>query len=547
MDVFHKNPSHQRGMLDDLSKPRLVRIKVGEAYISLNVAPVFDGEGERVGAVVEWANRTEEQRNAAIMAALESNQAKAEFAVDGTLIEANAIFAGALGVEPGEIVGRGADSLLAMSDAEWSARELFGSGRSTVGIFNLSGGAREGGVIEGSLTPVLDHSGEPSRYVLIGSDTTEAHAKIKEAEAQQREMQRAQAQVVENLRVGLSALSRGDLTSRIEEPFTGDYEQLRSDFNSAVDGLRGALGEVIESAVAIGAEVDSISGAATNMSQRTETQAATLEETVAALGQINESLKQATEGARQADRIVTDARTQAETSGTVVQNAVKAMDQIAASSDEISKIISVIDDIAFQTNLLALNAGVEAARAGDAGRGFAVVASEVRALAQRSSDAAREISTLIATSSSQVKNGVEHVGEAGEVLERIVASVAEIAQHVSGIASSAEYQATSVGEINSAMLQLDKVTQENAAMFEETTAASQALAGRANMLNDTMSRFKIGEEAARPARRAPVASAAHSPAPTPIAVAAPRARKAEPQVHGNNALKPVIEDGWESF
>ncbi len=539
-DVFEALSADDRAKIESGEiLPYHVEVQRTDTYLSVDVNAVHS-DGALIGYVIEWKDITSEHGNAAILLALETSQAKAEFDISGRLRSANAIFAGAFGKDAADLIGRDFDGVLEIEDANETSHELFRSGRSASGRFNTVGGLREGGLIEGSLTPVLNSTGQPVRYVLIGADTTEANGMIKAAERQQREMQIAQNQVVESLRQGLSRLSKGDLKSRIDEPFGQEYEQLRSDFNLAVGGLNTALKEVLDNAIAISAEAGSISGAATEMSQRTETQAATLEETVAALSQINDSLKAATDGARQADGIVNDAQAQAKASGTVVQDAVSAMDEIATSSDEISKIISVIDDIAFQTNLLALNAGVEAARAGDAGRGFAVVASEVRALAQRSSDAAREINALIATSSSHVKKGVNLVGEAGEVLKRIVNSVGDIAQHVSGIATSAEFQATSVDEINSAMQQLDRVTQESAAMFEETTAASRALNDRAEALNRTMERFEIASAPASAEVERKIV-AAKAPAPT----ARPAAPIAAP-VDGANALK-VASEGWEEF
>jgi uncharacterized protein YoxC len=223
---------------------------------------------------------------------------------------------------------------------------------------------------------------------------------------------------VEALRTGLARLRDGDLTHSIDEPLGAEYETLREDFNAACRGLRDTVIGVSEMVDTIRTDVREITGVADDLSRRTEHQAATLEETAAALAEITAAVTSAAEGARSARAVVTEARGNSESSGRVVQDAVAAMGEIASSSSQISRIIGVIDDIAFQTNLLALNAGVEAARAGDAGRGFAVVASEVRALAQRSSEAAREIGGLIAASAQHVEKGVTLVGEAGEALRR---------------------------------------------------------------------------------------------------------------------------------
>ena len=330
------------------------------------------------------------------------------------------------------------------------------------------------------------------------------------AEAARAALEAAQARVVDALRTGLTRLREGDLTHRIETPLGADYETLREDFNAAVDGLRETVLGVTEMVDTIRTDVREITGAAEDLSRRTEHQAATLEETAAALAQITAAVNSAAEGARNARAVVGEARGNAESSGRVVQDAVTAMGEIANSSSRISRIVGVIDDIAFQTNLLALNAGVEAARAGDAGRGFAVVASEVRALAQRSSEAAREIGGLISASAHQVETGVTLVGEAGEALRLISASVNGISDHVADIAGSAQEQSASLTEVNTSMSQLDQVTQQNAAMFEETTAASQNLVAQADALSARMARFRVGHRPGRCPR---------PPGPTPGAAA----------------------------
>ncbi|RYC28729.1 methyl-accepting chemotaxis protein, partial [Lichenibacterium minor] len=285
----------------------------------------------------------------------------------------------------------------------------------------------------------------------------------------------AQSRVVDLVASGLARLSGGDLSHRIDEAVPAEYERLRADFNGAMARLQDTMRTVSASASAIRSGTGEISAASDDLSRRTEQQAASLEQTAAALDEITATVRRTAEGAKHARTVVGSARGGAELSGAVVRQAVDAMSGIERSSREIGQIIGVIDEIAFQTNLLALNAGVEAARAGDAGRGFAVVASEVRALAQRSAEAAKEIKGLISTSGTQVEQGVTLVGQTGEALSRIVAQVAEIDGIVGEIASSAQEQATGLDQVNTAVNQMDQVTQQNAAMVEESTAASHAL------------------------------------------------------------------------
>ena len=367
-----------------------------------------------------------------------------------------------------------------------------------------------------------------------------------------------QIKVVEALRQALQRLSNGDLSTRIQSEFSAEYDALRTDFNSAIASLDAAVVTIVDTAATILGEAGNISGAADELSLRTEQQAATLEQTAAAISQLTASVASAAEGARQANDVVENARQNAADSGAVVQKAVEAMGKIEHSSDQISRIIGVIDDIAFQTNLLALNAGVEAARAGDAGRGFAVVASEVRGLAQRSSDAAREITKLISTSGEHVKKGVALVGQAGEALSQIVDSVGGIAGHVSGIATSAKEQSTGLDEINIAMNRLDQVTQKNVAMFEETTAASHTMTSEAHSLVEVTKRFKT---TTKPSARKNTSEYLDTKSEPSVArMSAPKkslrpSRPVAPQsVGGNQAISGNLaaaiipdQDDWEEF
>ncbi|MFT3722246.1 MAG: methyl-accepting chemotaxis protein [Hyphomonadaceae bacterium] len=362
-------------------------------------------------------------------------------------------------------------------------------------------------------------------------------------EAAQRKAAAEQALVVETLSRGLADLSKGNLTTRFDVDVSPEYKKVRDDFNAAVVQLQDAMKVIISNVQGMRSGADEISHAADDLSRRTEQQAASLEETAAALDEITATVRKTADGSRQANAVVGEAKGEAERSGEVVRKAVAAMGEIEGSSRKIAQIIGVIDEIAFQTNLLALNAGVEAARAGEAGRGFAVVASEVRALAQRSSDAAKEIKTLIMASSQQVEGGVELVNRTGEALQKIVVKVAEISGLVSEISASTQEQSTGLAQVNTAVNQMDQVTQQNAAMVEQSTAASHSLAKEAGELAELASKFDIGAGT-------PAARVVHTPQPKRLpAPSRPAAAKSMP-TNGNAALKPAAandEDSWENF
>jgi len=307
---------------------------------------------------------------------------------------------------------------------------------------------------------------------------------------------REQAFVMERLAGALSRLSNGDLTVRIDDAFPTGYEAIRNDFNAAIVQLDEAVGGIVTVAGTVSASADEIAAAADNTARRSEQQAASLEETAAALDEITATVRRASQGAGEASRVVTSTRSDAERSGEVVRGAVAAMNQIEQSSSKIGNIVGVIDEIAFQTNLLALNAGVEAARAGESGRGFAVVAQEVRALAQRSADAAKEIKTLINASTAQVDEGVRLVGQTGEALDGIVLKVGEIDALVSEMAGSAGEQARGLNEVNAAVNQMDQGVQQNAAMVEQATAVSHALKNEISGLVRMIGRFEVSAKAA---------------------------------------------------
>jgi methyl-accepting chemotaxis protein len=296
---------------------------------------------------------------------------------------------------------------------------------------------------------------------------------------------------------GLGRLATGDLEHRIVTPFAAKTEKLRIDFNSAVQRLKETMVSVGANTQAIRSGTGEIASTADDLSRRSEQQAASLEETAASLDEITATVRRTAEGAQHARQVVSNAKDDAEKSGEIVRQAIEAMSGIEKSSKQISRIIGVIDEIAFQTNLLALNAGVEAARAGEAGRGFAVVAAEVRALAQRSADAAKEIKGLIQASATRVDEGVGLVAQAGDALARIAAQVSEINEEVANIAANAEEQSLGLGQVNTALYQMDQVTQQNAAMVEETTVAAQTLSRETEELAQLIGTFQIGQAAAK--------------------------------------------------
>ncbi len=349
-----------------------------------------------------------------------------------------------------------------------------------------------------------DELGQMAGAVQVFKDNAiakiKADAEVEQAKARAEQERQAasaaaiateQALVVRSFGASLERLASGDLTWRLEDEMPPAYEKLKADFNNAMLKLQDAMRVIVGNAASIHSGSREISVASDDLAKRTEQQAAGLEETAAALDQITATVKRTAEGARETRQVVASAKADAETSGQVVGRAIAAMGAIEDSSRQINQIIGVIDEIAFQTNLLALNAGVEAARAGDAGRGFAVVASEVRALAQRSAEAAKEIKVLISASGVQVSEGVDLVGQTGRALERILGEVVQINGLVAEIAASAEEQATGLQQVNIAVNQMDQVIQQNAAMVEESTAASHSLSREADNLTELMAQFRV--------------------------------------------------------
>ena len=340
-------------------------------------------------------------------------------------------------------------------------------------------------------------------------------------------------QVVRELATGLEALAAGDMTYSIQQSFGGGYDGLRQTFNGTVEGLERGLSQVAGSAQSVHSGSTEIRAASEDLARRTEQQSSSLADTTSAMDQVTTMVGDTARGAAEVRGSISAAHKDATEGGQVVGDAVSAMDAIERSSQEIDQIINVIDGIAFQTNLLALNAGVEAARAGDAGKGFAVVANEVRALAQRSADAAKDIKSLITTSSQQVKQGVSLVGETGKMLGRIVSKISDANARITEIATSTEIQAANLQQINGAVTDMDRMTQQNAAMVEESTAAARSLSVEADELSALVARYRLHQGA-------PGGSA---PAATSRPISRPALRPT--LVSSNLAMKP--DEDWNAF
>ncbi|GAA0295302.1 methyl-accepting chemotaxis protein [Rhodovulum strictum] len=422
----------------------------------------------------------EAQVASTFMAVIDRTQATIQFQPDGTILTANANFLQALGYSVEEIVGRNhamfVDRVFAQGDEYRRFWQELASGRSFTDQFPRV--RKDGSVIwiQATYAPYLDAEGKVCKVIKIATDITDR--------------QRGIGGIAE----GLRELSNGNLMHRVPTCNAADIDALGTAFNAAVEQLSVSISAVKDVSTAVERTADELGQSSSELSQRTESQAATLEQTAAAIEELTSTVRAAAEGARGVEASANAAKSTAENGGKVVGDAIDAMSLIEKSSTKIAQIISVIDDIAFQTNLLALNAGVEAARAGDAGRGFAVVASEVRALAQRASEAAREINALIEESSHHVKTGVGLVGLAGDELHKIIDGVAGIYAHITEISRGAAEQAITLNEINSGVSHLDSVTQQNAAMVEESTAASQVLANDARELARQVAVFRTSAD-----------------------------------------------------
>jgi len=376
-----------------------------------------------------------------------------------------------------------------------------------------------------------------------------AEAERARNEAAQREAALQVQKVVTGLGDGLERLARGDLTYRLTDEFADEYRKVRDDFNDAIAQLQETIANIARANAEVSNAASEISSSTTDLSQRTEEQAASLEETSASMEEISATVRKNAENAQHANQLTQGTQDVANRGGVVVAQAVTAMARIEESSRKIADIISVIDEIARQTNLLALNAAVEAARAGEAGRGFAVVASEVRSLAQRSSQAAKDIKDLITNSSGQVQEGVDLVNKAGASLNEIVESIKNVATIVAEIAHASSEQASGLDQISKALTQMDEVTQQNSALVEENAATAKTLEDQQLAMSEQVGFFRFDADGAQVAKAADATAASLRPAPKPAVVRKPSVAECGPvgRMQANLAAALKEDSEWQEF
>jgi len=407
MDIFHRNPAHQRSMMDNLKSAHKTEIVVSGRTLALIASPVNDESGKRIGSVVEWLDRTQE-------AGIEK--------------------------EIGELVGSAS---------------------------------------KGDLTSRLSERGRDGFFLRLSQGLNQLVGVME--------------RVVEDTTRVLAALSHGKLTETIDSDYQGAFLKLKNDANNTVERLTEIISNIRQISREVSSGAQEIAQGNADLSQRTEEQASSLEETASSMEEMTATVKQTADNAQSAKSLAVVAKETAQHGGNVVSEAVSAMSGINESSKKIADIIGVIDEIAFQTNLLALNAAVEAARAGDQGRGFAVVAGEVRNLAQRSAAAAKEIKELIRDSVGKVQNGTELVNKSGTTLNEIMKSVEKVAGTIAEISTAAQEQRSGIEQVNTAITQMDTMTQQNSALVEEASAASEAMAGQARKLLEMVSFFTLSD------------------------------------------------------
>lgn len=509
---------------------RRIKKDGNEIWIEATYNPVFrSGKLYKVFKAASdiTAKKLQATEDGSKLSAIYKSQAVIEFTPNGDILTANENFLNTFGYQLNEIVGRHqrmfCDPKHVASTEYSNLWSTLNNGMFVANLYNHFGKGGKEVWVQAVYNPVFNTDGRVVKVVQFATDVTPRMSST------------------HKLELALRSLAAGNLLGSLDEVFASGMEALRNDFNEVIIKLRSTMMTIGQNANGIANGSKEIRTASDQLSQRTEQQASSLEQSAAALEQITTTVSDSAKRADDAGKLVSRTKENAELSGEIVNRAISAMDSIARSSSEITNIIGVIDDIAFQTNLLALNAGVEAARAGEAGKGFAVVAQEVRELAQRSASAAKEIKQLINTSSQHVSSGVELVGQTGKALKNIVEQVTEINTNVTAIVESSREQANGLIEINSAINLMDQATQKNAAMVEETTAASYGLAQEADILKQLIGQFQYGEtESAIYVK--PQASAGASSTP-PVHQLINRVKQAIPVSVGNTAAS----SNWSEF
>ena len=580
IDVFHKDPSHQRMMLEKLQDTYDTTITVGGRTFNLIANPIIDEEQTRIGTVVEWADITAELVRKAEEERLSAENLRVKQALDS--VSTNAMIA-----DGGNNIVYMNDAVLEMmktaeSDIKadlpnFNANNLMGQ---NIDVFHkdpshqrmmleklqdtystsINVGGRTFNLVA---NPIIDEAQTRIGTVVEWADRTaelEVEVEIDQlvnaavsGDLSKRLSVEGKQGFTLNLSEGLNRLmgicsevitdvyevmtevSKGSLTHKVEREYEGEFDSLKSAINDTVDKLTEIIAGIRESAITVSGGAQEISQGNTDLSQRTEEQASSLEETASSMEEMTSTVKQSAENAMEANGLASAAKDKAQRGGEVVRHAVTAMEAISDSSKEIADIIGVIDEIAFQTNLLALNAAVEAARAGEQGRGFAVVAGEVRSLAGRSADAAKDIKALIRDSETKVSEGAQLVGESGQTLEQIVEAVEKVSTMVNDISEATAEQTNGISQVNIAVSQMDEMTQQNAALVEQATAASEAMAEQAQGMSTMVSFFTLPGHAA-------VAAAGGTVAPAAQVQSAPAEHAASSDISFTSG-----GDEWEEF
>jgi methyl-accepting chemotaxis protein len=535
IDMFHKDPSHQKNLLENLSGAHNANIRVGRRHMELAINSVQDDDGTRIGTVVEWKDHTEElikreeellisNENARLKEALENVSANVMVAdADRNIVYMNPAVYSTL---------KHAESAIQSVLPQFNTNKLIGESidqfhqnpnhqRNIIDtltqehIANIEVGGRN---MELRVNPINNDAGERIGTVVEWFDRTNEiaiqqevdgivnaaragdlsqRASLEGKEGFFKELSEGLNGILENTDNFISdmgslfeSMAEGNLSQTLPSTYQGDFDGITTNANATLNKLCSVLGDIMKISSSVNDSASEISQGSVDLSNRTESQASSLEETAASMEEITSTVKESKKNSEDANRDSIDAKIKAESGGQVVKQAVDAMKEISESSNKINDIISVIDEIAFQTNLLALNAAVEAARAGEHGRGFAVVAGEVRTLSQRSATAAKEIKDLIRDSVNKVDSGSTLVNQTGETLTQIVHSVEQVGRRIDSVNVAAKEQSNGIGQINQAIAQMDEMTQQNAALVEETAAASRSMSEQATKMQQLVRFFK---------------------------------------------------------